>query len=116
MFVAAETWFGIVFVTLVAVCPARLKTTVLGVFLFLMNNIGGNLPVLVNPISKLLGYRSPVLSPSNDHFLLCRTALMLLFPGSMMVCGVLFLLSVITVHSQIRKKQSTISTVTESQI
>ena len=70
MFVAAETWFGIVFVTLVAVCPARLKTTVLGVFLFLMNNIGGNLPVLVNPISKLLGYRSPVLSHSNDHFLL----------------------------------------------
>ena len=54
----AETWFGILFVTLVEVSPPRLKTSVLGVFLFLMNNVGGNLPVLLDPLSKALGYRS----------------------------------------------------------
>jgi len=27
------------------------------VFLFFMNNIGGNLPVLVEPLSKAIGYR-----------------------------------------------------------
>ena len=53
----AETWFGIVFVVLVELVPGRVKTSVLGVFLFLMNNVGGNLPVLVDPVSKAIGYR-----------------------------------------------------------
>lgn len=33
------------------------RSTTLGVFLFFMNNIGGNLPVLVEPLSKSIGYR-----------------------------------------------------------
>ena len=53
----AETWFGILFTTIVDVSPNKYKTTILGIFLFLMNNIGGNIPVLVNPISKQIGYR-----------------------------------------------------------
>ena len=66
MSISAETWFGILFVTLVSVSPPRLKTTILGVFLFLMNTSGGNLPVLVHPISKLLGYRFVVKKGDDD--------------------------------------------------
>ena len=54
---SAETWFGILFVTLVEVSPHRVKSSVLGIFLFLMNNAGGNLPVLLDPLSKMVGYR-----------------------------------------------------------
>ena len=54
---SAETWFGILFVTLVEVSPRRVKTSVLGIFLFLMNNAGGNLSVLLDPLSKMVGYR-----------------------------------------------------------
>ena len=54
----AETWFGILFVTLVEVAPPRVKTSLLGIFLFMMNNVGGNLPVLLDPLSKMVGYRS----------------------------------------------------------
>ncbi|XP_034233976.1 putative metabolite transport protein HI_1104 [Thrips palmi] len=53
----AEMWFGILFATLVEVVPMSVRSTTVGVFLFVMNNIGGNLPVLVEPVSKSLGYR-----------------------------------------------------------
>jgi hypothetical protein len=66
------------FVTLVEVVPPRVKTSVLGVFLFMMNNVGGNLPVLLDPLSKLIGYRE---------------ALGLLFPCMIGTSGVLFLLA-----------------------
>lgn len=29
-------------------------------FLFVMNNIGGNLPILVDPLAKAIGYRESV--------------------------------------------------------
>ena len=46
------------FVVLVELLPNEsVKTSALGVFLFLMNNVGGNLPVLVDPLSKAVGYR-----------------------------------------------------------
>ncbi len=54
---AAETWLGIVFVVVVELVSPAVKTGVLGAFLFLMNNAGGNLPVLVDPLSKAVGYR-----------------------------------------------------------
>jgi hypothetical protein len=48
---SAETWFAILFVVLVEIVPASVKTSVLGIFLFLMNNLGGNCPGenLTNP-------------------------------------------------------------------
>ncbi|KAI4454985.1 spinster [Holotrichia oblita] len=53
----AEMWFGILFAILVEIVPLRIRSTTVGIFLFVMNNIGGNLPILVDPISKIVGYR-----------------------------------------------------------
>lgn len=50
-------WFGIVFAILVEIVPLQVRSTTVGVFLFVMNNIGGNLPILVDPVAKALGYR-----------------------------------------------------------
>lgn len=50
-------WFGILFAILVEIVPLRIRSTTVGMFLFVMNNIGGNLPILVDPISKIVGYR-----------------------------------------------------------
>ena len=55
--VTAEMWFGIVFAILVEIVPVKVRSTTVGVFLFVMNNIGGNLPILVDPVSKVIGYR-----------------------------------------------------------
>lgn len=56
----AEMWFGIVFAILVEIVPMEMRSTTVGVFLFVMNNIGGNLPILVDPVAKSLGYRESI--------------------------------------------------------
>lgn len=56
----AEMWFGIVFAILVEIVPMGVRSTTVGVFLFVMNNIGGNLPILVDPLAKAIGYRESV--------------------------------------------------------
>lgn len=56
-FVSAEMWFGIVFAVVVEIVPLKVRSTIIGVFLFVMNNIGGNLPVLVEPTRQVLGFR-----------------------------------------------------------
>ncbi|KAH1018952.1 hypothetical protein HUJ05_006625 [Dendroctonus ponderosae] len=56
-FILAEMWFGILFAILVEIVPLHVRSTTVGVFLFVMNNIGGNLPIAVEPVSKAIGYR-----------------------------------------------------------
>jgi len=63
---AAETWFAILFTVIVEIVPAEVRSVVLGLFLFGMNNIGGNLPIVVDPIADKYNY---------------RTALLIFFPG-----------------------------------
>lgn len=53
----AEMWFGILFAMVVEIVPLHVRSTTIGVFLFVMNNIGGNLPIVVEPVSKQIGYR-----------------------------------------------------------
>ncbi|KAL3272564.1 hypothetical protein HHI36_014034 [Cryptolaemus montrouzieri] len=56
-YIFAEMWFGILFAILVEIVPLKVRSTTVGIFLFFMNNIGGNLPILVEPVSKAIGYR-----------------------------------------------------------
>lgn len=56
-YIFAEMWFGILFAILVEIVPLSVRSTTVGVFLFVMNNIGGNLPILVEPVRKASSYR-----------------------------------------------------------
>ncbi|KAJ8682906.1 hypothetical protein QAD02_018698 [Eretmocerus hayati] len=53
----AEMWLGILFAVLVEIVPLSMRSTIVGLFLFVMNNVGGLLPILVEPVSKAIGYR-----------------------------------------------------------
>lgn len=55
--IAAEMWFGIVFAVVVEIVPLHFRSTTVGAFLFVMNNIGGNLPILVEPTRMAIGFR-----------------------------------------------------------
>uniref|UniRef100_A0A1I8PAW5 Major facilitator superfamily (MFS) profile domain-containing protein n=1 Tax=Stomoxys calcitrans TaxID=35570 RepID=A0A1I8PAW5_STOCA len=57
----AEMWFGIVFAIVVEIVPLHVRSSTIGVFLFVMNNIGGNLPILVDPVAKAIGYRESIM-------------------------------------------------------
>jgi len=74
----SETWFAILFTVITEVCQPQVKSTLIAVFLFLMNNVGGNLPVVVTSARKALGYRE---------------ALYIFWPGCVAVSGVVFLLA-----------------------
>ncbi len=63
---AAESWFATLFTVIVEIVPPTVRAVVLGIFLFGMNNIGGNLPVVVDPVAEKFDY---------------RTALLIFFPG-----------------------------------
>ena len=41
MIFEAETWFAVLFTVMVEVVPTDVRSIVIAIFLFLMNNIGG---------------------------------------------------------------------------
>lgn len=53
----AEMWMGVLFAILIELVPVKVCSVIVGIFLFVMNNIGGNLPVVVNPVKDSIGYR-----------------------------------------------------------
>ena len=71
----AETWFAILFTVIVEIVEPSVKAISIAVFLFIMNNIGGNLPVIVSPIADAIGYRE---------------AIYLVWPGMIGLSGILF--------------------------
>lgn len=80
--VPAEMWFGILFAILVEIVPLEVRSSIVGIFLFVMNNVGGNLPIAVEPVSKAIGYRESLyifyagfygISKYHDNFLEAST-------------------------------------------
>jgi len=74
----AETWFAILFTVLVEIVPNEVRSVCIAIFLFLMNNVGGNLPVIVAPIADLYDL---------------RFALYIIWAGFVAASGILFFVS-----------------------
>jgi len=51
----AEMWFGVLFTILVEFFPSNMRGTAISIFIFIINNIGGNAPLIVPPIRSSLG-------------------------------------------------------------
>uniref|UniRef100_A0A0P4WHA3 Major facilitator superfamily (MFS) profile domain-containing protein n=1 Tax=Scylla olivacea TaxID=85551 RepID=A0A0P4WHA3_SCYOL len=77
-YIFAEMWFGVLFAVLLELVSGSVQSTALAVFLFVMNNVGGNLPVVVDPLTDLVSYRG---------------ALMIMYPGGYLASSVVFLLT-----------------------
>ncbi|XP_049878919.1 putative metabolite transport protein HI_1104 [Pectinophora gossypiella] len=88
----AEMWFGIVFAILVEIVPLSVRSTTVGVFLFVMNNVGGNLPILVDPVSKIIGYRE---------------AIMIFYAGFYGISSILFFLTMFLMDGPVEKAPET---------
>jgi len=76
----AETWFSLLFTVVVEVVPASIRSGSVGTFLFLMNNVGGNLPMLVDPLTKVQG-------------LGLQSTLYIMWPGLVAASAALFLVA-----------------------
>lgn len=74
----AEMWFGVLFAVILELIPKTVQSSVIAVFLFIMNNVGGNLPVVVDPLARALSY---------------RTALLIMYPGGYLASSIIFFLA-----------------------
>ena len=81
----AETWFAILFTVIVEIVDQDIKAISIALFLFIMNNIGGNLPVIVTPIQAAIGQQN---------------ALFIVWPGMIGLSGVLFLVASLPLWKQ----------------
>lgn len=84
----AETWFGVLFTVIVEVVPQNVRSVVIAIFLFLMNNIGGQIPLAVDPLQKAYGLRQ---------------ALLMIWPGCIGMCAFMFLVASLPLWIKRRK-------------
>lgn len=63
-------WYSVVFAILVELLPTKHRSMGLAISLFVVNNVGGNLPIIVTPLTSLFGFRG---------------ALTILYPGALLV-------------------------------
>lgn len=91
-------WYGVVFAILVELLPASFRSLGLAISLFIVNNVGGNLPVIVTPLTKAFGFRgaltvlypgalfiSKIYSYSNSFLSMCKFILWIQY-NSLFVC------------------------------
>ena len=73
-YIVGEMWIGVCLVTVVELVPVGVASAAVALYLFIINNIGGNLSLLIPPLQSKIGLRN---------------SLFLLFPGCYLL-GALF--------------------------
>ncbi|XP_059174698.1 protein spinster homolog 1-like [Physella acuta] len=102
--VLGEMWVGVTLAVAVELVPSQVRTSAVAVYLFIITNIGGNIPLLVPPITK---------SFENSGFTKAqslRGALYILYPGLFLLGGFLFLLTMFVVKRDQRRAQMEVVT------
>ncbi|XP_052789670.1 protein spinster homolog 1-like [Mya arenaria] len=80
-----EMWIGITLAIVVEMIPSNIRTSAVAVYLFIISNIGGNMPLLVPPIQQAFENGGYTKSQS------LRGALYILYPGLYVAGAVLFI-------------------------
>ena len=65
MIISADSWFAIIYTVIAEITPVEIHGITTALFLFILNNIAGNLPIVVAPLSGLVGLRGAlfIMSP-----------------------------------------------------
>jgi len=87
----AETWFAVLFTVIVEIVSPEVRSTCIAVFLFSMNLVGGNLPVIVAPLRNYF----------DDY----RMAMYLVWPGFLSVGAVVFFFASLPLWLKSRRSQ-----------
>ncbi|EDV27969.1 uncharacterized protein TRIADDRAFT_12709, partial [Trichoplax adhaerens] len=76
--IIGEMWIGVTLAVIVEVVPSNIRTVAVAIYLFIITNIGGLMPLLIPPIATSTSL---------------RTALILLFPGLYLLSSGLFFIT-----------------------
>ncbi|XP_050414954.1 protein spinster homolog 1 [Patella vulgata] len=90
-YIIGEMWVGVTLAVVIELVPINARTTAVAVYLFIISNVGGNVPLIVPPLKQAfsdLGYSS---------IASLRAALYILYPGTYVGGSALFLLTMFVV-------------------
>lgn len=97
--IIGEMWVGVTLAVVIELVPTRIRTSAVAVYLFIISNIGGNVPLLVPPIQQAFEDAG---SSKTDGL---RYALYILFPGLYVLGAGLFLLTLFLLKRDLRRIQ-----------
>ncbi|XP_067928432.1 MFS-type efflux pump MSMEG_3705-like [Watersipora subatra] len=84
--IIGEMWVGVCLTCVLELVPDRIRGAAVGYYLFIITNIGGNIPLLVPPLDAAFAKSDPHTS--------FRNALIVLFPGMYAASSLLFLMTI----------------------
>ncbi|XP_071948158.1 protein spinster homolog 1-like [Antedon mediterranea] len=87
-YIFGEMWVGVTLAVVVELVPSSNRASAVAVYLFIISNIGGNMPLLVPPLKDATNF---------------RFALLLLYPGCYVAGALLFLASLPLVMREVKK-------------
>jgi len=102
-------WVGVCLSVMVELIPERLRNTGVGLYFFIIGNIGGNMSILLPPLEKFF-QKTYEMSELNA----LRGALFILFPGAYVISSILFLLTLFSFKSDYLKAKNSILTAQSS--
>ncbi|CAL1540212.1 unnamed protein product [Lymnaea stagnalis] len=97
--ILGEMWVGVTLAVVVELVPSHMRTSAVAFYLFIISNIGGNVPLLVPLIEKSFENNGYTKTES------LRGALYILYPGLYIAGGLLFLLTMFVVKRDQRRAQ-----------
>lgn len=95
-YIFGEMWVGVTMAVLVELVAASVRTSAVALYMFIISNVGGNMPLLVPPLQtafKNAGY------DTTDSL---RGALCVLYPGLYVLSSALFLTTLCVLQRDIR--------------
>lgn len=96
-YIAGEMWVSIALAVLVELVPTPLRASSVAVYLFIISNIGGNVPLLVPPLTQAFQ------SHGFHHIDALRAALYVLYPGLYVLGAVLFLITMFSLKRDLER-------------
>lgn len=97
-------WIGVTTAIVIDLSPARIRTTSIAVYLFIITVIGGNFNVIVSPLEKSL---KKYFGDDADHIKYESTkwALFLTFPGLYAASSILFIITFFLMRVDLKIKK-----------
>ena len=96
-YIFGEMWVGVTLTVLVELVPEKLRTTGVGLYFFIISNIGGNMQIIVPPIQNLI--KKTFKLNDIDAF---RGVLYIFYPGEYVIGALLFLLTLFVIKRDLK--------------
>lgn len=99
-YIIGEMWIGVCLSVVVELVPEKLRITGIGIYFFIISNIGGNMQLFIPPVKTALenaGY---------TEIQALRGALYIFYPGEYVVGSLLFLVTLFVLKRDIEKTKA----------